>query len=117
MNSALESGIFDFSGYVEARRGTRNMKTACLLKGRVTETGGLRLRKKVPLSPGPVEVIIQKSPSVSESPARKNSRQNKRKLRRYIEEIRAIKAPPPPNDGLSVDGVLYGPKNGRGDVR
>ncbi|MCZ7644308.1 MAG: hypothetical protein M5U26_03345 [Planctomycetota bacterium] len=81
------------------------MRTSYVLKARVEKDGSVKVEEKVPLPPGPVEVSIV--PVESGKPPSAKGRGAK--IRRHLKRIWAIKCPPVPRDGKTVDDVLYGP--------
>ena len=95
------------------------MKTAYVIKGHISDEGNIVLDEPARLVPGPVLVtILPVEASTHESTG--YSDDERAELRRQIAAIAALEDPGPPDDGLSAKDykeILYGSRNGEGDVR
>jgi hypothetical protein len=95
------------------------MDGSLVLKGHVDDQGTVFVDEKAPLPPCQVRVVVEPVAASSpereavETPADNQTRQAK--LRNWVEQIRAVKCQPPPDDGLGAKDykrILYGPKDG-----
>ena len=83
------------------------MKTAFVLKAHVEDDGRVVSDERVPLPPGPVVMTVQE---VSRGRAVKTGGHKARaaKMKAMLKKIQAIKCPPVPQDGKTIDEILYG---------
>jgi len=84
------------------------MKTAYILKAHVETDGTVKVDEKAPLPPGPIDVLVQ--PRSSDKTLRTAAGGRRKKWLKVLREIDAIKCPPVPDDGKSIDELVYGYK-------
>jgi hypothetical protein len=95
------------------------MQTAYVIKGHISDEGTVVLDEPARLAPGPVLVTTLPVEASAAEPGG-YSDDERAELRRRIAAIAALEAPGLPDDGLSAKDykeILYGSRNGAGDVR
>ena len=94
------------------------MKTSCEINGRIDTKGHFVPTKRMPLPPGPAKatiVALDASRKGKSSSGKKPARLSESDLEKrrqgmqvLLSKIDAIQCPPVPNDGKTVDEILYG---------
>lgn len=98
------------------------MKTEYILKAHVEADGTVKVDERVALPAGPIKVALRlgrkgKRLAKPSGDSRKAEGSKAGEAwKRIFKRVDAIKCPPPPADGLSVDELLYGPQNGYNNV-
>jgi len=94
------------------------MKTACILKAHVESDGTVKVDERAPLPPGPAKVTVRvgQMRESHKTPKFVRAHMDNKRWETIFRKIDAVKCPPPPEDGLSIDELLYGAQNGYNDV-